>query len=371
MKEKLLFIGLVDTNQIKGDSNHFRKLTSYMSDYCEVFIASFTNKISDKHFKIKFPKNSLYRIVYWNSIIAYLIFFNYRKNNILKVYFRESGLVISPYLICWLLNIKLFVEINGVTTDDIPIPKNISTLLFKNIYKLGTGFVASRGYSKLIHDNFDIPLKKIYQTNLGFDFNQDVSGKLIFKFPIKTIVFIGNIVEYQGIDLFLNAYYEYLKCGNSEVQFFIIGDGPQLNDLRSKVDVLQLENNVKFIAPMAQHELSELLLKCHIGISPFSNKRGKQKTISALKTYDYLNARLPILTSIMDDMSDFVIQENIGVVINLFTVDEIYNKLFICLDDGFLQKVKSEYDRKFNIYSDSFSWENRFSFIKQKILVSI
>lgn len=370
MKEKLLFIGLVDTNQIKGDSNHFRKLTSYMSSYCEVFIASFTNKVSDTHFKIKFPKKALYRIVYWNLYLAYLIFLNYKKNNISKVYFRESGLVLSPYLICWFLNIKLYIEINGVTADDLPMPKNISTYLFKNFYKLGTGFVASRGYSNLIYENYNIPSEKIHQTNLGFDFIKDISELSISKFPIKTIVFIGNVVEYQGLDLFLDAYYKYVKCTNSKVQFLIVGDGPQLQDLRHKVNDMKLGNYVKFIAPIMPNELSELLLKCHVGISPFSNKRGKQKTISALKTYDYLNARLPILTSEMDEMSDFVIKENIGEVINCFTMDEIYKKLIICLDDVFLQKVKSEYDNKFEKFSETFSWERRFSFIKQIILTS-
>lgn len=370
MKEKILFIGLVDFQQNKGDSNHFRMLTTYMSNYCDIFLVSFTNKISDIHFKIKFPRNSLYRIIYWNSILVYLILLNFKKNKISKVYYRESGLVLSPYFICWVLNIKLFVEINGVTSDDLPIPKKISTLLFKNVYKLATGFIASRGYSKLVYENFDIPLEKIHQTNLGFDFNKDISDSSIIKFPIKTIAFIGNIIEYQGLDLFLDAYHKYVNFANSNVLFLIIGDGPQLQSLRRKVVDKKLEKYVKFIAPIAQHELSEILLKCHIGISPFSNKRGKQKTISALKTYDYLNAKLPILTSVMDEMSDFVIEENIGEVINYFTADEIYKKLIICLEDSFLQKVKSEYDKKFEIYRKTFSWKSRFTFIKQKIINS-
>ncbi|ESU27265.1 hypothetical protein FLJC2902T_19680 [Flavobacterium limnosediminis JC2902] len=366
MREKIVFIGLVDMNEIKGDSNHFRKLTTFMQSHFDVFVISFTQSENKKYSTIHFPKNKLFRLIYWNFALFHLICKNYFFNGVNRIYFRESGLVISPYIASFLFRIKLYTEINGVTIDDLPISKKISKPLFRNIYKLSRKFVASKGYGELIHVNFNVPHSKIHKVSLGFDFlpqNYDDSNK----FEEKTIVFIGNVVEYQGLDMFLEGYNLYVKNVDSAVKLLIIGDGSQKEFLKQRAEELHLENNVSFLPPMSQSELNIILKKCHLGISTFSQNRGRPQTISALKTYDYINARLPILTSDMDEMCDFIKFNNIGEVISEYVPVEYSYKISKCLKIDFIENTELIYKMNLKEWGDKFSWNTRFESIKNLI----
>jgi glycosyltransferase involved in cell wall biosynthesis len=367
MKEKILFVGLVDMNKIKGDSNHFRKLTTFMEDHFETFIISFTNNTKENHATISYPKYKLLRLLYWNIYIFYLICKYYWFKQVKIIYFRESGFVISPYLASFLFNIKLYVEINGVTTDDLPISKNIIRFLFNNFYKTSHKFIASKGYAQLINSNFKVPYSKIHTVSLGFDILPQNNNNKNNKFPVKTIVFIGNIVKYQGLELFLDGYSIYVKTIDATIKFLIIGEGNQKDFLFKKVEDLNLKNNVSFLPPIPSNELHQLLNKCHLGISTFSQKRGTPHTISALKTFDYINARLPILTSDMDEMSEFIEVEKIGEVIYNYIPLEYCDKISKCLSNNFLDSVESTYEKKFKELINTFSWNTRFDSIKSMI----
>lgn len=371
MKEKVLFVGLVDMNEVKGDSNHFRRLTTFMDNYFDVFVISFTKSENKKYSKINFPANKLLRVLYWNSIIFYLIFKHRLFYNVKKIYFRESGLVISPYIASFLFGIKLYVEINGVNIDDLPVSKKVSLPLFKFVYKFSKKFVASKGYGRLIHFNFDIPNSKIHTVSLGFDFLPQNFSVDDDKFYEKTIVFIGNVIEYQGLDLFLDGFNFYLRNNDDTVKLLIIGEGSQKDYLVNKVEQLGISKNVTFLSQKTQSALASILKKCHLGISVFSQNRGRRKTISALKTYDYINASLPILTSDMDEMSDFIVSNNIGKVIYDYVPEEYAAKIDGCLNDDFILNSQAAYASSIDKWGVKFSWEARFESIKKVILEDV
>lgn len=368
MKEKILFIGLVDMDKLKGDSNHFKKLTTFMDVHFEVFVISFTKSENKNYSSINFPKNKLFRLLYWNISIFNLIRKNLKQNKIKKIYFRESGFVLSPYLASFLFGIKLYVEINGVTADDLPISKKITYYFFKNLYKLGHKFVASSGYAQLIHVNFAVSYNKIHIVSLGLDILPQKLNSCNSKFTKKTIVFIGNIVEYQGLDLFIDGFNIFVKTIDNSVNLLLIGEGSQKEFLLKKVFELNLKNNVSFLPPIPSNELNTLLKKCHLGISTFSQKRGNPHTISALKTYDYINASLPILTSDMDEMAEFIEREMIGEVIHNYIPLEYCNKISKCLNNDFTDNVALIYENNLNKWVNKFSWNTRFNSIKNLII---
>lgn len=368
MREKILFVGLVNMDEIKGDSNHFRKLISFMESHFDVFVISFTKKKNERYSTITFPENKFLRLVYWNISIFYLIWKNCKNNRIKKVYYREAGFVLSPFIACFLFGMKLCVEINGVAIDDLPISKKIIRFFFKIFYKLNQKFVASTGYAQLIHSHFDVPYSKIHKVSLGFDVLPKNTYANQGRFDVKTIVFIGNVVEYQGLDLFLDGYNLYVKNVEQNVNLFIIGDGTQKELLIKKVASLQLKNNVLFMPPIPSNELNAILKKCHLGISTFSQIRGSANTISALKTYDYINARLPILTSDMDEMAEFIEKEKIGEVIYNYIPSEYCDKISKCLNENFIDNTGSIYEMNYDEWVDKFSWNTRFVSIKNIIL---
>ena len=179
MKEKIIFIGLVDMEEFKGDANHFRKLTDYMKSYYNTLIISFTKQVDKNYFQIKFPQNKIMRIIYWNLSILWLITWLYFKEKPKAIYFRESGLVIAPYLAKLVFNIKLIIEVHGIKIDDTPIPPKLTIFIFKLLYKLPDKFIASIGTAELISENFGVTLHKIQIVSLGFYFDKEYTKSKI------------------------------------------------------------------------------------------------------------------------------------------------------------------------------------------------
>ena len=370
MKEKIIFIGLVNMEEFKGDANHFKKLTNYMKSYYNTLIISFTKPVDENYFQIKFPQNKIMRIIYWNISILWLITLLYFKEKPKVIYFRESGLVIAPYLAKLVFNIKLFIEVHGVKIDDTPIPPKLTIFIFKLLYKLPDKFIASIGSAKLISENFGVTFHKIQIVSLGFYFDKEYTKSKICNPPgniNKKIVFIGNIIEYQGLESFIDGFYKLCLETKEDIIFFIIGDGPQKEFLINKVNELNIKDKVKFISSVDENKLKEFLFTCHLGISPFFSNRGKENTISSLKTYDYLNARIPILTSKMDEMAAFIKAEDIGDIIYNYTEEEYKNKILRCLEDGFQEQVKNIYNLMTPIWFSQFSWDTRFNKIKNSL----
>lgn len=357
--KSLLFIGLVDLNQNKGDSNHFKKLTNYFIDKNDSYIISFTQINNDFHETISYPKNKFIRLIYWNLRIAYLIFKFKMKKNISVIYFRESGMVISPYFVCKLLKIKIIVEINGVLIDDLPLPRGIIKNFYSVLYSFANGFVASKGYGLLIQKNFNVNKNKICSVNLGHNYNNKIRIESE-KFSKFTLVFIGNITQYQGLELFIRGLKLYIENYSKDVQLLIYGDGPDKENIILLSNKLKINSYVQFNNAIDQKQLMTILPKCHVGLSPFSIQRGDFGTISALKTYDYLISKLAILTSSMDEMSEFIETNNIGKSINNYTDVEISQLLFQMSNSEYLLKVQSSFDDNFNNWLKDFSWETRF-----------
>ena len=169
------------------------------------------------------------------------------------------------------------------------------------------------------------------------------------------------------MESFLDGFYKLCLETKEEINFFIIGDGPQKELLINKVNELNIKDKVKFISSVDENKLKEFLFTCHLGISPFFSNRGKENTISSLKTYDYLNARIPILTSKMDEMAAFIKAEGIGDIIYNYTEEEYKIKILRCLEDGFQEQVKNIYNLMSPIWFSQFSWDTRFNKIKNSL----
>ena len=72
--------------------------------------------------------------------------------------------------------------------------------------------------------------------------------------PLRA-AFVGRLVPYKGADMFLEAAAEFLKGG--QLEFEIIGDGPQRPLLEHIVDRLKNSRNVRFHGWIPHVEVQE------------------------------------------------------------------------------------------------------------------
>lgn len=89
------------------------------------------------------------------------------------------------------------------------------------------------------------------------------------KYPIGRrfeLLFVGKLREYKGVEYLIKS------VENLEVNLKIVGNGEELQRLKSLVEVLNIENKVIFISNANDNELVELYKKADLFILPSINE---------------------------------------------------------------------------------------------------
>lgn len=371
-KKGILFIGLVNFKKETGDAVHFKKLTNYLlEEYNGKFITLTSGKSNNNHKKIKFPSNRIYRLLYWNiNIFIHSFLILIKDKNIKCIYFRESGLVISPFFLKFFFRRKFILEVNGVNIDDLGLPKLITKPIFKLLYRIPSLITASKGYVKLLHQEFLVPFERFIIVQLGYDRykvlpREECIDDINLNKDNRYILFIGNITAYQGLQNVIPSL-DVILNSNPDTYLLIVGDGYYLNEVIKLVEKNNIKDKTIFV-PRVTKEIIRYYVSCsEIGLSPFSFNRGIKGSISGLKTFDYLFGRLPIVTSEMDDMSEIIMKNNWGEVIKESDNLEIIQKrIQNVLENN--QKYRDGIANQIDFIYNHFSWEKRFAKILEEL----
>jgi glycosyltransferase involved in cell wall biosynthesis len=82
------------------------------------------------------------------------------------------------------------------------------------------------------------------------------------------VIYAGRLVEHKNVDLLIRAV-KMVKSNVPDVRVLIIGDGPELNNLKSLARELQLENNIHFLGFLEDYDDALALMKSSgIFVSP-------------------------------------------------------------------------------------------------------
>ena len=115
-------------------------------------------------------------------------------------------------------------------------------------------------------------LKNIAEENLGFSekiivINNGINTKKLVVgenslasdyVDYKTILSVSNLVASKGIDLNLKAISKLVKK-YSNLRYVVIGDGPEINNLKKLTSRLNLKNNVEFLGRLPQEKVMDYM----------------------------------------------------------------------------------------------------------------
>lgn len=175
------------------------------------------------------------------------------------------------------------------------------------------------------------------------------------KFNISADAFVvaygGAITEIQNLSSLLNVARSLL--GDNSFQFVIIGSGPDLENLKSKV-AKELISNVVFIDRVNRDVYSQLISSCDVGIVSLSALHAVPSFPS--KSIDYLKVGLPIIAYI-DGTSEFgnVLEEQMraGFAVMHGNINEFIEKLTLIKSNKNLREELSLNGRRY--YEKNFS----------------
>lgn len=127
------------------------------------------------------------------------------------------------------------------------------------------------------------------------------------------VIYAGAHGPANGLDLVLDAA-ERLRETDSEALFLLVGDGVQKPALQRRADAAGLDN-VRFHDPVPKDEIPELYEASDIGLHCLDDVDLFKYGVSPNKLYDYMAARLPVITNAGGDVAAMVERADSGVAV--------------------------------------------------------
>lgn len=294
---------------------------------------------------------------------AYMHFHKYLSKNC-DEYFNKCDFVYIRFfrndlLFLWLIKklyerqIKVIVEIPTFPYDDEyshnfkqTIYRMLDLYVTRNMKKYVSFISTTNEYSSIfgidtIQIRNGIDIDKIKYTEKKIDKNGSIN-----------LVGIANISRWHGYDRVIEGLHRYIKTDNNRnVNFYIIGEGPEKGKLESLVENYNLEDNVFFLGVKKGKELDDVLNMMHIGISSLALFRAGGGH-DPIKTKELLGRGMPVVLGYNDKLVDM----NLPFVIKV-SEDEhpIDIKLIV---DNFLEATYSPNLIR-NYAKENLSWESQ------------
>lgn len=105
----------------------------------------------------------------------------------------------------------------------------------------------------------------------------------------QIIGFVGGFYPWHGLSLLLDAYSE-IAPQFPKARIMLIGDGPEIDNVKNKIATLGLSDRVQFVGRVAHDELPLLMAQFYIGVMPDSNDYG-----SPMKIFEYMALGIPVV----------------------------------------------------------------------------
>lgn len=166
----------------------------------------------------------------------------------------------------------------------------------------------------------------------------------------KVVLYQGAINFSRGIDKMILAM-KFLD----QVQLWIIGDGPLLDEYKSLAKESGVEDKVRFFGKLTPAELKEITPKADLGLSLEEDNGLSYRYALPNKVFDYIQARIPMLGSCdLPEIKELIHQYQIGDVIENHNPEHIASKI-----NSILKIDKQSFLANLDLASKELNWENQ------------
>lgn len=353
-----IVLGKANPNRMNGVNKVVHNLASTQVTLgYEVTVIGLTNSFDENETIIRTYCLCLYpRKKYFldNKLIEDIKKFN--KDTIFHIH---GGFIIDFYLISKLLNklkYKYIFTSHGAYNKEAmkkrQIIKNIFFKLFDRKILEKAWKVQFLGTSEYLHiDNLTTKINKVLIPNgqnldeLKFDFHQIISrNKPIFGF-------IGRIDSHtKGLDLLLRAFNNYKKEKGSG-ELWIVGDGPDLDELKKISEINNLTDSVIFHGSKFGNEKLNLLSNMDVFVHTSRFEGFPMAVLEAA------GLKKPLLVSKETNFEDYVEEFNCGLILKETNSDEIKDKLHQFQNIFLSDELHIMGENSYQMIKEHFSWE--------------
>jgi glycosyltransferase involved in cell wall biosynthesis len=150
----------------------------------------------------------------------------------------------------------------------------------------------------------------------------------------NSLIYIGTLHAVTGLDIFI----ENFKCLKNwkETTLFIVGDGPQMKDLKKLSSNLALDKNIIFKGHIEHQQAMQLLNSSTLAIIPYLNNPLTRVSLPT-KLFEYIKLSKTLICPNLPGFTEILGADNPG----LYDINDklgIYNTIQTFMDDQVLVK---------------------------------
>jgi len=228
----------------------------------------------------------------------------------------------------------------------------IKTLLFKTIErrlaKRSSGIIAISELQKkeLVADHRICAEQKVTVIHLGFDLNKfhddlDLNRKMTresFELDDETIAvaIVGRLAPIKNHDLFLDIVESIARRSNKKISFFIVGDGPERKKIESRIESIDLPQNIGIRMTSWIKDIGAFNAGMDI-ICLTSDNEGTPVSLIEAQA-----ANIPIIATDVGGVRDIIEHGETGYVVPKRSPDEFAEKLLLLIEDEKKRKKMSQ-----------------------------
>jgi len=216
----------------------------------------------------------------------------------------------------------------------------------KTLRKASRILVSNESTRNLVSKYYKISIDKISIIPNGVDTGNFYSGKE----SSNQIIFSGVMYYHRGIDVLLESASNVIQK-IPDVQFVLLGSGPEMEKLVEFTKKYNLTKNVKFLGWVDRKQIPEYLAKSAIGIGPL-RVTDVTKDALPIKVLEYMASYLPILAKRGTLSSDILIEGENGFFVK--DANELAEKIIHLLQN---QNVRNKMGQKSRKIVEKYDWK--------------
>lgn len=262
-----------------------------------------------------------------------------------------------------IFRIPTIVEVNGIIIEEMKILKHFNLKII-NLAKFIESFTLKNATHIIsVTDGIKTYLKENYQ--IGFDRITTIPNSVntdLFK-PIENskqilnlnpefnyILFVGSLVDWQGVDTLIRASPLILK-DMPKTRFLIVGDGSMRTYYMNLTKTINVNDKFSFIGVVPHESVPLFINACDICVVP---KKPLKSGYSPLKLYEYIACGKPVVASRISGF-ELLNEFNCGLLFEPENSVDLANVILKLLNDPALRE---EIGSNALMVSKKISWKN-------------
>jgi len=165
----------------------------------------------------------------------------------------------------------------------------------------------------------------------------------------KIVLFTGNLIKLKCVDILIKAFCRLKKnLPQERLKLFLIGDGPQKNNLASLARILKLEDDVIFLGEKPHEEIPRWLNLADVFVLPSASEGFPTIIVEAMA------CGVPIVATNIGGVPEAISDGNTGILTAPNDVDSMIKAIARCImDEEFVGSIKKQAIEK----AKEFNWD--------------